>query len=164
MLRAQLAATHAEVIAWLQGLPGPVRAVYEAGPTRFGLARVAREAGIELMVCAPGAIPRQPGDHTKTNQRDALKLARLLAARQLRPVTVPCVELESLRHLVRAREDLHGDLMGARHRISKLLPCRGLSGPGARPRGSLGITLSGWAGSIWGIRSPARVRRVPRLP
>jgi transposase len=36
-------------------------------------------------------------------------------------VTVPGVELESLRDLVRAREDLRGDLMAARHRISKLL-------------------------------------------
>jgi transposase len=31
------------------------------------------------------------------------------------------LELEALRDLVRAREDLRGDLMGARHRISKLL-------------------------------------------
>ncbi|MGZ6576434.1 MAG: IS110 family RNA-guided transposase [Solirubrobacteraceae bacterium] len=126
VFRAQLPAAHADVIGWLQGLPGPVRAVYEAGPTGFGLARAAREAGVELMVCAPGAIPRQPGDHTKTDQRDALKLARLLAAGQLRPVTVPGVELASLRDLVRAREDLRGDLMATRHRISKLLLRRGL--------------------------------------
>jgi len=58
--------------------------------------------------------------------RDALKLARLHAAGQLRPVTVPSVELEALRDLVRAREDLRGDLMAARHRISKLLLRRGL--------------------------------------
>ena len=34
---------------------------------------------------------------------------------------VPALELEALRDLVRAREDLRGDLMSARHRISKLL-------------------------------------------
>ena len=45
------------------------------GPTGFGLARAARAAGIEMMVCAPGAIPRQPGDRVKTDTRDALKLA-----------------------------------------------------------------------------------------
>ena len=73
------------------------------------------------MVCSPGAIPRQPGDRIKTDTRDALKLARLHAAGQLRPVVVPAIELEALRDLVRAREDLRGDLMGARHRISKLL-------------------------------------------
>ena len=121
VFRAGLPGSNAAAIAWLQSLPGPVRAVYEAGPTGFGLARAARAAGIEMVVCAPGAIPRQPGDHTKTDQRDALKLARLLAAGQLRAVTVPSPELESLRDLVRAREDLRGDLMAARHRISKLL-------------------------------------------
>ena len=92
----------------------------------------ARAAGIEVMVCSPGAIPRQPGDRIKTDTRDALKLARLHAAGQLRPVVVPAPELEALRDLVRAREDLRGDLMGARHRISKLLLRRGhvFDGPG----------------------------------
>lgn len=114
----------------MRSLPGEVRAVYEAGPTGFGLARAARAAGVEMMVCAPGAIPRQPGDRVKTDARDALKLARLHAAGQLRPVVVPAPELEALRDLVRAREDLRGDLMAARHRISKLLLRRGLIWPG----------------------------------
>jgi transposase len=70
---------------------------YEAGPTGFGLARAPRAARLEVMVCSPGAIPRQPGDHTKTDTRDALKLARLHAAGQLRAVAVPTLELEALR-------------------------------------------------------------------
>ncbi len=119
--KAQIAGSPTAAIEWLQSLPGEVRAVYEAGPTGFGLARAARAAGIEMTVCSPGAIPRQPGDHTKTDQRDALKLARLHAAGQLRAVLVPAPELEALRDLVRAREDLRGDLMAARHRISKML-------------------------------------------
>ena len=36
-------------------------------------------------------------------------------------MAVPSVEAESLRDLVRAREDLRGDLMSARHRVAKLL-------------------------------------------
>jgi len=129
VFRARLSGGPVATIDWLRSLPGPVRAVYEAGPTGFGLARAARAAGVEVMVCAPGAIPRQPGDRVKT---DALKLARLHAAGQLRPVVVPAPELEALRDLVRAREDLRGDLMAARHRISKLLLRRGLvwAGPG----------------------------------
>ena len=119
-----------------------MRAVYEAGPTGFGLARAARAAGIEVMVCSPGAIPRQPGDRVKTDTRDALKLARLHAAGQLRAVVVPAPELEALRDLVRAREDLRGDLMGARHRISKLLLRRGLvcdgTGRDVEPRATCG--------------------------
>jgi transposase len=130
--KAQLPGSSAATIEWLQSLPGEVRAVYEAGPTGFELARAAREARIQVMVCAPGAIPRQPGDRIKTDTRDALKLARLHAAGQLRAVLVPTAELEALRDLVRAREDLRGDLMSARHRISKLLLRKGLlwTGPG----------------------------------
>ena len=130
--KAQLGGSSAAAIEWLQLLPGEVRAVYEAGPTGFELARAARAAGLEVMVCAPGAIPRQPGDRIKTDTRDALKLARLHAAGQLRAVLVPPPELEALRDLVRAREDLRGDLMRARHRISKLLLRNGLiwTGPG----------------------------------
>jgi len=133
VFRAQIAGAPMEAIGWLQSLPGPVRAVYEAGPTGFGLARAARAAGIEMIVCSPGAIPRQPGDRVKTDKRDALKLARLHAAGQLRAVLVPNLALEGLRDLVRAREDLRGDLMACRHRISKLLLRRGLvwAGPGS---------------------------------
>jgi transposase len=132
VFKAQLAGTPQAAIEWLQTLPGELRVVYEAGPTGFGLARAGRAVGIEVMVCSPGAIPRQPGDRIKTDTRDALKLARLHAAGQLRPVVVPAVEWEALRDLVRAREDLRSDLMGARHRISKLLLRHGhvFDGPG----------------------------------
>jgi transposase len=133
VFRAQFSGSSSAAIEWLQTLPGPVRSVYEAGPTGFGLARAARAAGIEMMVCSPGAIPQQPGDRVKTDQRDALKLAGLLAAGQLRPVVVPEPAYEALRDLVRCREDLRGDLMACRHRISKLLLRRDVvwNGPGA---------------------------------
>src|SRR5262245_49677419 len=39
----------------------------------------------------------------------------------LHPVRVPTSEEEALRDLVRAREDVRGALMRARHRLSKLL-------------------------------------------
>jgi transposase len=48
-------------------------------------------------------------------------LVRLLVVGELRRVVVPSVEEEALRDLVRAREDLRGDLMRARHRLAKLL-------------------------------------------
>jgi transposase len=44
-----------------------------------------------------------------------------LVAGELHPVPVPGVDEEALRDLVRAREDLRGDLMRARHRLAKLL-------------------------------------------
>ena len=68
-----------------------------------------------------GLIPRGPSDRVKTDQRDAERLVRLLVAGELHRVAVPTIEAESLRDLVRAREDLRGDLMSARHRVAKLL-------------------------------------------
>jgi len=110
-----------EVAAFAATLPGPVRATYEAGPTGFVLARRLEAAGIDCLVCAPGLIPRGPSDRVKTDRRDAERLVRLLAAGELHRVAVPAVAEEALRDLVRAREDLRGDLMRARHRLAKLL-------------------------------------------
>ena len=89
VFKAQLSGSPTAVIEWLVSLPGPVRAVYEAGPTGFGLARAARAAGVEMMVCSPGAIPRQPGDRVKTDTRDALKLARFARGGAVAPDRCP---------------------------------------------------------------------------
>ena len=51
--RRRLNGPPGEVVGFLASLPGPVRAVYEAGPTGFGLARAAREIGIDVQVVAP---------------------------------------------------------------------------------------------------------------
>jgi transposase len=113
------------VVAWLAALPGPVRAAYEAGPTGFGLQRAAEAAGIVMQVVAPGKTPRAAADRVKTDRKDAELLARLLLAGQLRPVHVPDAWIESVRHLARRREQVRGDVMRARHRVSKLLLIHG---------------------------------------
>lgn len=123
-----------ELLDWLEGVERPFRAVYEAGPTGYGLARRAGERGLDVRVCAPGHIERKPGDRVKTDRRDALRLARLLAAGDLTLVTVPPPEHEQLRDLVRCREDVRGDLMRARHRIGKFLLRRELYYPQGRAR------------------------------
>ncbi len=107
-------------VAWLQTLPAPVRVVYEAGPTGYGLARACAEAGIDCVVAAPSRI-RPAADRVKTDRRDAERLARLLRLGEITAVRVPGPEEEAARDLVRAREDARGDLMRARHRLSKLL-------------------------------------------
>ena len=121
-----------EVAGFLAELPGPVRAVYEAGPTGFGLAREAIERGVDVRVVAAGKVPRASGDRVKTDRRDAERLVRLLAAGELRFAFVPTVADEQFRDVIRAIEDCRGDLMRARHRLSKLLLRRDLrwSGPG----------------------------------
>ena len=107
-------------VAWLQTLPAPVRVVYEAGPTGYRLARACAQMGIGCVVAAPSKI-RPAADRVKTDRRDAERLARLLRLGEIIPVRVPGPEEEAARDLVRAREDARGDLMRARHRLSKLL-------------------------------------------
>ena len=110
-----------ELLPVLREIPRPARMVYEAGPTGYGLARRARAAGLELGVCAPSKTERPPADRIKTDKRDAIHLARLLAAGQLTLVTIPSVEREQLRDLVRCREDIRIDLQRARHRLGNFL-------------------------------------------
>src|SRR5215207_8625009 len=122
-----------EVLDVLRELPRPVRAVYEAGPTGYGLVRRARAEGIEMAVCSPGNIERRPGDRIKTDKRDAIRLARLFAAGDLRLVWVPSEEQEQLRDLVRCREDL----MRAWLRLAAFLLRRERYFPGPRERWTL---------------------------
>jgi len=121
LVRARFGPGVEEPIAWLMGLPGPVRACYEAGPTGFGLFRAAEEAGVAMQVIAPGKTPRGPADRVKTDRKDAELLARLLLAGSLTAVVVPPPELEAARDLMRAHDAVRRDLMSARHRVSKLL-------------------------------------------
>jgi transposase len=117
----RLSAETAKVVAFCQALPGLTRVAYEAGPTGFALARALLTAGIDCVIAAPGKIERPAQDKVKTDQRDAERLVRLLMINALHPVRVPSGEEEALRDLVRAREDIRGDLMRARHRLAKLL-------------------------------------------
>jgi transposase len=121
MMVRRVAGRAREVVAFCAALPAPVRVAYEAGPTGFTLARALGAAGIECVIAAPGKIERPARDRVKTDQRDAERLVRLLMIDALHRVRVPTPEEEALRDLVRAREDLRGDLMRARHRLSKLL-------------------------------------------
>jgi transposase len=123
--RARFGGGSGEVIAWLEGLPQPVRGCYEAGPTGFGLYRAAEAAGVAVEVIAPSKTPRASGDRIKSDRKDAELLARLLLAGQLKAVAVPPPAFEAARHLARSREQVRGDLMRCRHRVSKLLLLHG---------------------------------------
>jgi transposase len=118
------------VVDYLAGLPGPVLATYEAGSVGYGLAREAAAHGIEVRVCAPGSIPRKPGERIKTDRRDAERLVRSLLAGELSFVRVPSVREEQFRDLARCREAVRADLMRGRHRLSKFLLRREIEYPG----------------------------------
>jgi transposase len=140
------------VVGYLQGLGGRVLATYEAGPVGYGLARTGLERGLDVRVCAPGSIVRRPHERIKTDRRDAERLARLLAAGELSFVRVPSIAEEHHRDLARCREAARGDLMRARHRLTKLLLRRELdfTGPG-----------SNWTQAHWKWLNNLRLEDVP---
>ena len=121
VFKTTLVPAPAAVISWLEALPGPVATTYEAGPTGFGLYRALSAARIRCEVAAPSKLNRPSGERVKTDAKDALLLAQLLQVGQITGVRVPTVSQEAARDLVRSREDVRGDLMRARHRVSKLL-------------------------------------------
>ena len=125
-VQARLTPSGEQIRSWLGDLAGPVAVAYEAGPTGFGLYRELTAAGIRCEVVAPSKLQRPSGDRVKTDAKDAIHLARLLRLDEFTPVSVPTVEQEAARDLVRAREDCRGDLMRARHRLSKLLLRQGI--------------------------------------
>ena len=77
LIERRMTPVHGEIVDWAQSLPGPVRAVYEAGPTGFGLARAFTAAGIDCQVLAPSKLIRPSGDRVKTDARDARHLAHI---------------------------------------------------------------------------------------
>jgi transposase len=106
-----------------------VKTAYEAGPTGYPLHRQLAALGVENLVVAPSLIPRRPGDRVKTDQRDAIQLARLLRSGDLTPVWVPDQAHEALRDLVRARDDARTDSLRAKHHLSKFLLRQGITAP-----------------------------------
>jgi transposase len=126
LVQTRLTPSHQHILSWLADLPGPIAVAYEAGPTGFGLARSLTAAGIRCEVLAPSKLQRPSGDRVKTDARDAVHLARLLRLDEYTAVSIPTPDQEAARDLVRAREDARGDLMRARHRLSKLLLRQGI--------------------------------------
>lgn len=94
---------------------------YEAGPCGYGMYREITEAGHHCAVVAPSLIPRRSGERVKTDRRDALMLARLHRAGELRAVWVPGEAQEAMRDLTRAREDLKAIDLKARQRLGAFL-------------------------------------------
>ena len=132
LVQAKLTPSHEHIRSWVQALPGPVAVTYEAGPTGFDLYRALSCAGIRCEVAAPSKLQKPSGERVKTDAKDAIHLARLLRLDEITSVSIPSVDQEAARDLVRAREDCRGDLMRARHRLSKLLLRHGIVYYGGR--------------------------------
>ena len=111
------------------GEPELLEVCYEAGPTGYALARWLRAMGIRCHVIAPSLTPQRPGNHVKTDRRDALMLAQHLRAGELVTIVVPDEDDERVRDLSRAREDAKEDQHRARQRLLKLLLRRQIREP-----------------------------------
>lgn len=83
----------------------PRLCVSEAGPCGSWLSRSLTTKGHGCWGVAPSLRPHKPGDRVKTNRRDAIKLARLMRAGALTPVSVPTVDDDARRDLCRARAE-----------------------------------------------------------
>ena len=95
--------------------------VYEAGPCGFVIARRLAQLGIDCMVVCPSLVPKKPSDRIKTNRRDAMTLARLRRAGELKPIRVPDPADEAIRDLCRARTDAVKDQRASRFRLKAFL-------------------------------------------
>ena len=119
------AATIERVIKRLAGRYDRLHVCFEAGPTGYELYRQIRDLGHDCMVVAPALIPKRPGEHVKTNRRDAITLARLHRAGELTAVWVPDAVHEAVRDLVRSREAAADDLRRKRQQLLSFLLRRG---------------------------------------
>jgi len=127
------------------GEPGAMHVVYEAGPTGYGLQRLLAARGSRCEVVAPSLIPRRAGERIKTDRRDALRLAELSRAGQLRAVWIPDTTDEAIRDLQRAREDAVNARTQARHQLKGFLLRHDIRFPG---RSSWTKTFYRWLGTL----------------
>jgi transposase len=110
----------------LKGNYKDVRCVYEAGINGYHLQRYFAKHGISCDIAAPSLTPRRVGKRVKTDRLDAKALAKLYRSGELTSIVIPEKEQESLRDLIRAREDALENQQRARHRLLRFLMRRGL--------------------------------------
>jgi transposase len=103
---------------------------YEAGPCGYALKRILDTKGYSCEIIAPSLIPIATGNKIKTDKRDAVKLARLFRAGELTFIQVPDEDKESVRDLVRCRDDVMSDLKRAKQRLNHFLIRHGYHFPG----------------------------------
>lgn len=100
---------------------GELRLCYEAGNAGYVIQRWLTEAGFHCEVIAPSLVPKAPGERVKTDKRDARRLATLYAAGLLHAVHVPTPEDETVRALVRLRQDITKDMTRIKNRVTRYL-------------------------------------------
>lgn len=90
--------------AWLPG--ANIYSAYEAGFSGFVLHRLLIDEGIKNIVVNAASVEVAANDKTKTDKRDAKKIAEQLAAKRLTGIYIPSPEEELRRQITRTREQI----------------------------------------------------------
>ena len=138
---------YGEMAEWMAGFPQPSHGVYESGCTGFVPARMLARGDT---LVEPVASPRPPGSadsrSRKNDRRDAERLARLALAGEVSPVWVPPEQVEGLRELAQAMDDLACVREAARQRVNAILCRHGMSWDERTPTGRL---KKRWGQHFW---------------
>jgi transposase len=92
-----------------------IETAYEAGFSGFHLHRYLISHGIHNIVVHPASIEVASKNRVKTDKRDALKIARQLAAYRLNGIFVPSQEREERRSITRLRSNI----LRLRHQVGQ---------------------------------------------
>lgn len=144
---------YAAMSGWMASFPAPARGVYEAGCTGFVPARLLTGGAVSVAPIAPSKMPTSSESRTRKNDRnDAARLARLELAGELREVWVPSEEVEGLRDLMHALDDLKDQRERACRRCEALLCRHGIvwdeRTKTGRPKKSWGAEYRRWLRGI----------------
>ena len=144
---------YAEMAEWMASFPQPSYGVYESGCTGFVPARMLTRGDVLVEPVASSKLPSSADSRSKKNdRRDAERLARLALAGELSPVWVPPEQVEGLRELAQAMDDLAGAREAARQRVNAALCRHGIywdeRTPTGRPKRRWGRAFWDWLRSI----------------
>ena len=132
---------------WMEKFPAPAYGVYEAGCTGFVPARLLTGGDVTVVPIAPSKMPTSSESRTRKNDRnDAARLARLALAGELKEVWVPSDEVEGLRDLMHALDDLKDQRERAFRRVEALLCRHGIVWDKRTPKGRL---KKSWGTEFW---------------
>lgn len=107
-----------------------VSLTYEAGCCGFSAAREFLNMGWQVMVVNPADIPRVNKDqYQKTDTIDAHKLSKLLKENQLKPIHIPSEEEDSMKVLLRHRDQVVKNLRRVKQHIKSVLAYVGIQIP-----------------------------------
>ncbi|MEA1928952.1 MAG: IS110 family transposase [Candidatus Auribacterota bacterium] len=117
---------------------GLEKIVYEAGPTGYSLARSFQEIGWPIEVIAPGKIPKEANQGSKSDRLDCKKLAEFAEKDMLKAVAIPTEQEEADRQLTRLRDHLKKKEKRVKQQIKSFLLQHGIKEP---------VSLSNWSKS-----------------